>query len=56
MTVREYVDHRKQFPITRKLILAGAIVANAASAAYLQSHEPAREAVEGDEYVPGGYL
>lgn len=55
MTVKEYVDHRKQFPITRKIIMAGAIMANAASAAYLQAHEPATE-VEGDEYVSGGYL
>lgn len=56
MTVKEVVDRRMGFPITRKLILAGAIMANAASAAYLQSHEPAEEVVENDDYQVGMYL
>ena len=51
------VAHRLSFPLTRRFthraMLTGALVANALSSRYIQSHVPAEDEV--DEYV-GMYL
>ncbi|AID58862.1 hypothetical protein PBI_GAIA_42 [Mycobacterium phage Gaia] len=55
MSINKFVRHRMGFPIMRKIAMAGAVVVNAATAAYIQT-QTVVEAIEDDYISPGLYI